>query len=246
MNRGSAYNAVVLGGGTAGLASAAAVAGLDGRVALIERDRMGGDCLNTGCVPSRALISSARLLDRIAAPKRGGSRGKTRPSTSSASSRVYASGGRKSRPRTRRSGSSRSASRSFAERLGSPPREVRVGERTLRAGHFVIATGSRPFVPPVPGLADVPFHTNETSSISSGCRGASSLGGGPIGRELGQAFAHLGAAATILQKGPRILPKEDADVAAALARRLESEGITVLVFAGIERVEGGGGGLRIC
>jgi len=244
---GPLYNVVVLGGGTAGLVSAAAVAGLGGRVALVERDRMGGDCLNTGCVPSKALISSARLLDRIRHAERWGIPPQDPPVDLE---RILA------RVRERRQKIAPKDSPERFESLGVEvirgearfvsPQEVRVDGRTLRAGHFVIATGSRPFTPPIPGLSDVPFHTNETIfELDRLPRRFVVLGGGPIGCELGQAFARLGASVTILQKGPQILPKEDPDVASALLRRLESEQISVLLSSTIERVEAGAGGLRV-
>jgi pyruvate/2-oxoglutarate dehydrogenase complex dihydrolipoamide dehydrogenase (E3) component len=234
-----AYNVVVLGGGTAGLVTAAAVAGLGGRVVLVERDRMGGDCLNTGCVPSKALISSARLLDRI---RRSEEWGIPRQDPQVAFERVFA------RVRERRARIAPKDSQERFESLGVEvlrgearfvsPREVRVGARMLRAANFVIATGSRPAVPAVPGLSEVPFHTNETIFDLDSLPGRLAvIGGGPIACELGQAFARLGTVVTILQRGPQILEKEDADVAAALSRRLESEGIRVRVSVNVERVE---------
>ncbi len=244
---GSTYNVVVLGGGTAGLVTAAAVAGLGGRVALVERDRMGGDCLNTGCVPSKALISSARLLDRI---RRSEEWGIARHLPPVDFERVF------ERVRERRGKIAPKDSQERFESLGVEvvrgaarfvsPREVRVGERTLRAGHFVIATGSRPFVPPVPGLAEAGFHTNETIfDLKALPKRLAVLGGGPIGCELGQAFGRLGSEVTIVQSAPQILEREDADVAAALRGRLEREGVRILVSAKALRVESEGGGLRI-
>jgi pyruvate/2-oxoglutarate dehydrogenase complex dihydrolipoamide dehydrogenase (E3) component len=243
----AAYNVVVLGGGTAGLVTAAAVAGLGGRVALVEKDRMGGDCLNTGCVPSKALLSSARLLDRI---RRSEDWGIPRREPDVDFNRILA------RVRERRE---RIAPKDSAERFETlgvevirgharfiSPRELRVGERILRAVNFVIATGSRPFVPPIPGLADVPFHTNETIfELSELPRRLAVVGGGPIGCELGQAFARLGAQVTIFQTAKEILEREDPDVAAALRRRLESEGLTVLTSANVDGVEAARGHLQI-
>jgi pyruvate/2-oxoglutarate dehydrogenase complex dihydrolipoamide dehydrogenase (E3) component len=243
----SAYNVVVLGGGTAGLVTAAAVAGLGGRVALVERDRMGGDCLNTGCVPSKALISSARLLHRI---RRCEDWGIPRLQPEADFARIL------ERVRERRQ---KIAPKDSAERFESlgvevirgharfvSPREVRVGERSLRAVNFVIATGSRPFVPPIPGLSGVAFHTNETIfEISELPKRLAVVGGGPIGCELGQAFGRLSAEVTILQGAKQILEREDADVAAALRHRLEAEGLAVLTSASVESVEAAGGHLRI-
>lgn len=244
---GDAYNVVVLGGGTAGLVTAAAVAGLGGRVALVERGRMGGDCLNTGCVPSKALISSARLADRM---RRSAEWGITRQEPQVDFGKVL------SRVRARRATIAPKDSKERFESLGVEviegharfvsPREVEVAGRRLRAGHFVIATGSRPSVPPIEGLPDVPFLTNETVfELEQRPERLAVLGGGPIGCELGQAFARLGSSVTIVQQAPQLLEKEDADVADCVRRRFEAEGLTIRTGARAERVERSGGGLRI-
>ncbi len=244
---GSAYNVVVLGGGTAGLVTAAAVAGLGGRVALVERAAMGGDCLNTGCVPSKALISSARLADRIRrAAEWGIETGEPRVELARVLARV----------RERRAKIAPKDSKARFESLGVEviegsarfvsPREIEVGGRRLEAVSFVIATGSRPRVPAIPGLADVPFLTNENVfELEAMPRRLLVLGGGPIGCELGQAFTRLGSAVTILQRAPQLLEREDEDVAACLRERLAAEGVVLRTSARAERVERTAAGLRI-
>jgi pyruvate/2-oxoglutarate dehydrogenase complex dihydrolipoamide dehydrogenase (E3) component len=236
---GGTYNVVVIGGGTAGLVTAAATAALGGRVALVERGRMGGDCLNTGCVPSKALISSARLCAQIRrAPEWGLDPLEPRLDLL----RVLES------MRERRARIAPHDSQERFEGLGvdvvrAParflsPREVQAGDLRLRARNFVIATGSRAALPPVDGLAEARPFTNET--VFDELREAPArmivLGGGPIGCELGQAFARLGVRVTLVEMAPRILEKEDEDAAEVVRKRMEGDGVRVIVGARAERV----------
>jgi pyruvate/2-oxoglutarate dehydrogenase complex dihydrolipoamide dehydrogenase (E3) component len=245
---GGTYNVVVIGGGTAGLVTAAATAALGGRVALVERGRMGGDCLNTGCVPSKALLSSARLAAQIRrAPEWGLEPLEPRLDLL----RVLES------MRERRARIAPHDSQERFEGLGvdvvrAParflsPREVEAGDLRLRARNFVIATGSRAAIPPVEGLADARPYTNET--IFDELREAPArmivLGGGPIGCELGQAFARLGVVVTIVEMAPRILEKEDEDAAEAVRLRMEADGVRVIVGARAERVRRQDGRVRM-
>jgi len=229
------YNVVIIGAGTAGLVTAAGTAGLGGRVALIERHKMGGDCLNTGCVPSKALISSARLVEAIRrAPEWGLAKQEPRFDFE----KVFA------RMRERRAKIAPHDSQERFESLGVDvfrgdakfvsPHEVAVGRVRLRARNFVIAAGSRAAVPEVEGLKDVPFHTNETvfDEMRAKPERLVILGGGPIGCELGQVFRRLGVAVTIVQKPPRLLEREDADAAGLVRRKLEGEGVRIL--AGVD------------
>jgi pyruvate/2-oxoglutarate dehydrogenase complex dihydrolipoamide dehydrogenase (E3) component len=238
------YNVVVIGGGTAGLVTAAATAALGGRVALVERARMGGDCLNTGCVPSKALLSSARLAAQIRrAPEWGLPPLEPRIDLL----RVLES------MRERRARIAPHDSQERFEGLGvdvfrAParflsPHEVEAGALRLRARNFVIATGSRAAIPPIEGLAEAGPHTNET--IFDELREAPPrmivLGGGPIGCELGQAFARLGVKVTLVEMASRILEKEDDDAAEAVRRRMEADGVRVIAGARAERVHRQGG-----
>src|SRR5687767_13283745 len=186
------YNVVVIGAGTAGLVTAAATAGLGGRVALVERGLMGGDCLNTGCVPSKALIASARLLAQI---RRAPEWGLLPMEPRFDFARVLES------MRERRARIAPHDSEERFEALGvdvfrAPgrflsPHEVEAGGARLRGRHFVIATGSRAVLPPVPGLAEAAPYTNETvfDELKEKPDRMVVLGGGAIGCELGQAFA---------------------------------------------------------
>lgn len=233
------YNVVVIGAGTAGLVTAAGTTALGGRVALVERHRMGGDCLNTGCVPSKALISSARLVQQIReAPRWGLQPQEPRFRFEDVMERM----------RERRSRIAPHDSQERFESLGVDvfrgaarfvsPHEVAVDDLRLRARNFVIAAGSRAAMPDVEGLAAARPFTNETvfDELRARPERMIVLGGGPIGCELGQAFARLGVQVTLLQSGLRLLPKEDADVAELVRRRLEAEGVRVIIAAKATRV----------
>ncbi len=239
MNKGEGkYNAVVIGAGTAGLVTAAGTAGLGGRVALVERNRMGGDCLNFGCVPSKALISSARAIEHI---RRAQDWGLEEQDPRFNFTDII------ERMRERRAKIEPNDSVERFESLGVDvfrgearflsPHEVEVDGQKLRAANFVIAAGSRAGAPPIEGLDSVPYYTNETIFDQLNEKPASMLiiGGGPIGTELGQTFNRFGIKVTLLEYGPRILGKEDQDVADFMQQRLEKEGVTVVDCTQVER-----------
>jgi pyruvate/2-oxoglutarate dehydrogenase complex dihydrolipoamide dehydrogenase (E3) component len=242
------YNAVVIGGGTAGLVTAAGTAGLGGRVALAERHLMGGDCLNTGCVPSKALIASARAAQQM---RDAGRVALTPAEPAFRFEDVMA------RVRERRAVIAPHDSKERFESLGVDvfleraeivsPHEVRVGDRVLRTRHIVIATGSRASIPKIEGLVEARPFTNETifDALERRPPRLVVLGGGPIGCELGQAFTRLGIRVTILQSAPRILTREDADAADVVRSRLEREGATVITEARVRRVTRENGLVRV-
>jgi pyruvate/2-oxoglutarate dehydrogenase complex dihydrolipoamide dehydrogenase (E3) component len=233
------YNVVVIGGGTAGLVTAAGTAGLGGRVALVERHLMGGDCLNTGCVPSKALIASARLAHQMRHASRFGL--PERPFDVSLADVL-------ARVRERRAAIAPHDSQERFESLGVDvfrgtarfvsPHEVDVDDTRLRARHFVIATGSRPTLPPIEGLAEARPFTHETvfDELPPNVRRMVVIGGGPIGCELGQAFARLGIEVTLLEAGPHLLDREDEDARACVRAALESDGLRLHTAAKIRRV----------
>jgi pyruvate/2-oxoglutarate dehydrogenase complex dihydrolipoamide dehydrogenase (E3) component len=227
----SVYNVVVIGAGTAGLVTAAGTAGLGGHVALVERNLMGGDCLNFGCVPSKALISSARLVQRIRESEKWGL---DQPEPQFVFEKVF------ERMRARRAKIAPHDSRERFESLGVDvfhgearfvsPHEVEVNGQRLRAKNFVIATGSRAVVPKIKGIESVPYFTNETifDELKRKPENMIVLGGGPIGCELAQTFQRLGVDVTIFQRGDQLLPREDRDVAEFVERRLINEGVRVI------------------
>src|SRR6266516_4246062 len=224
------YNVVVIGAGTAGLVTAAGTAGLGGRVALIERNRMGGDCLNCGCVPSEALISSARLIQQIRDAEKWGL---DRQSPQFVFETVF------ERMRARRAKIAPNDSQERFESLGVDvfrgearfvsPHEVEVHGHKLRAKNFVIATGSRAVIPKIEGIDAVTYFTNKTifDELNEKPESIVVLDGGPIGCELGQTLNRLGVKITIVEYVPQILGPEDVDVGQFMQKRFEVEGITV-------------------
>ena len=225
------YNVVVLGAGTAGLVTAAGTAGLGGRVALIERNLMGGDCLNFGCVPSKALISSARLIQQIRESEKWGL---DRQQPQFAFENVF------ERMRARRAKIAPNDSQERFESLGVDvfhdearfvsSHEVEVNGESLRGKNFVIATGSRAAIPKIEGIDTVSYFTNETifDELKEKPESMIVLGGGPIGCELAQTFRRFGVEVTIVQRSDQLLPREDRDVAEFLERRLINEGVRII------------------
>ncbi len=224
------YQLVVIGAGPAGLITAAGAAGLGARVALVERDLLGGDCLNVGCVPSKTLLRAAAAAAEARRAREFGI-GVSEPVVDFAV--VMA--------RVRRVRADLSPVDS-AERYRSLGVDVFLGEgrfvgadavevggARLRFGRCVIATGSRAVVPDIPGLKEAKWYTNETIfSLTELPRQLLVIGGGPIGCELGQAFARLGSSVTIATTGGRLLPREDADAAQLVEASLRRDGVSIV------------------
>ncbi|MEZ5333010.1 MAG: mercuric reductase [Thermoanaerobaculia bacterium] len=225
------YHLVVVGGGTAGLVTAAGAAGLGARVALVERGLLGGDCLNVGCVPSKALLRAARAWSdaRTAAERFGG--------PAAAGSGDF--GAAMERMRRLRAGISHHDSAARFRDLGV---DVFLGEgrfvasdalevdgARLRFRRAVVATGARASAPPVPGLDAVGYLTNETLfGLTALPPRLAILGGGPIGCEMAQAFARFGSQVHLIEALDRILPIEEEDAAAIVHRALEADGVRIL------------------
>jgi dihydrolipoamide dehydrogenase len=236
-------NLVVIGAGSAGLVSAYIAATVKAKVTLVEKHRMGGDCLNTGCVPSKALIRTARLLSQI----RNASRyGIARASAEIDFAQVMERVQRVIRDIEPHDSVARYTSLGVEciegeARIVSPWEvEVRTAEgaRTLTTRSIVIAAGARPFVPPIPGLEKAGVLTSDTVwGLRELPRRLVVLGGGPIGAELAQAFARLGAQVTQVEMLPRLLAREDPEVSDLVRRRFEDEGIQVLTGHRAKKVE---------
>lgn len=233
------YNLVVIGGGTAGLVTAAGAAGLGAKVALIERHLMGGDCLNVGCVPSKAVIRSGRAVFDVHDARRFGVEVEgVKVNFAEAMARM----------RGIRSEISHHDSFQRFKDLGvdvylgdsrfSGPDTVSVGEQTLRFAKAVIASGARATLPDIPGIQSAGYLTNENVfNLTELPARMACIGGGPIGCELAQAFHRLGARVTILHTGSHLLNKEDPEAAAIVQAAFQAEGIELVLGARIEKVE---------
>ena len=233
------YNLVVIGAGSAGLVCAAGAAGLGAKVALVESRFLGGDCLNFGCVPSKAFIRSSRVAAQINAAGQYGItiHGGAEVDFAAVMQRVR---------RLRADISEHDSAKRFSQ-LGvdvflseghfSGPDCFDLQGKTLRFKKAVIATGSRPVKPPIEGLAKAGFVTNETVfSLTQRPEHMIFIGAGPIGCELAQAFRRLGCQVTIIEKAAQFLPREDPHAAELLADVFNREGIEILFNAKVVKV----------
>ena len=227
------YNLVVIGAGTAGLISAIGCAALGGKVALVERHLMGGDCLNVGCVPSKCLIRSSRAAGEMAGAARFGL---TPHRVTPSDFPTVMERMRRLRAGISHNDSARRYSEMgvhvfFGEAAFAGRNTVTVGEMSLSFKKAIIAAGARAVRPDIPGLDDVGFQTNETVfNLTELPRRLVVIGGGPIGCELAQAFSRLGSEVTIVQH-TRFLPREDPEASALLARVFAREGIRIVLDA---------------
>ena len=238
---------IVIGAGSGGLVAALIAATVRARVTLIERSRMGGDCLNTGCVPSKALIRSARLAADI--------------------NRSTAFGFRRSQPdidfeavmeRVQRvireiephdsveRYESLGVSVEIGEAMILSPWEVRINGEVLTTRSIIIATGAEPLIPPIDGIEGISYLTSETLwALRERPGRLVVLGGGPIGTEMTQAFARLGSQVTQVERAPRILTREDPEVSELVATSLQQEGVEVLTGFGAREVVSRDGGYAL-
>ena len=241
MTRYFAPDLCVIGAGSGGLAVAAGAAQMGAEVVLVECGAMGGDCLNFGCVPSKSLLAAARIADLW---RRGTALG-----IAYGCPRIDFAAVADSVQRVIAEIAPNDSAERFeglgvrvlrAEARFTSPRTVHAGGVEIRPRRFVIATGSQPAVPPIPGLDDVPYLTNETVFANHDLpEHLIVIGGGPIGIEMAQAHRRLGARVTVLDVGP-LLPRDDPELSAILAGRLSSEGIVVrpgIEIADIGRTE---------
>lgn len=244
------YDLVVIGAGTAGLVVAAGAAGLGLglKVALVERHLMGGDCLNVGCVPSKCMIRSSRVVADI--------RGAQSFGINPPGAIEIDFGAVMARMRRLRAGISHNDSASRFQKLGvdvflgqgqfQTDRTLIVGEKILRFKKAVITTGARAAQPEISGLAAAGYLTNETVFSLTDCPSRLAvIGGGPIGCELAQAFQRLGSEVVLLHRDSHVLNREDADAAEIIQRSFVQEGIKLVLNAQIQQVENTGSGKMI-
>lgn len=234
------YNLLVIGAGSAGLVTAYVAAAARARVALIEQGKMGGDCLNTGCIPSKTLIRSAKLAKEGNHPERFGLSGRLDPDFPSIMRRIEGA-------------IARVAPHDSVERYSRlgvdvvkgrakliDPWTVDVDGRRLTGRRIVLATGAEPAHPPIPGLADVEPLTSETLwGLTEMPERLLVLGGGAIGCELAQSFARLGCRTTLVEALPRLLAREDEEVGDAMRASLEADGVTIITGASVRSFEPG-------
>jgi pyruvate/2-oxoglutarate dehydrogenase complex dihydrolipoamide dehydrogenase (E3) component len=242
LRRGS-YDLIVIGGGSAGLSAAELAATLGARVALLDREKLGGECLYTGCVPSKALLHVARVAAQTRWASTAGldiqlgsvDLGRVADYVERAIGQVYEQSDAPSHF------TAQGIDIAFGVVRFAGPDRMQVNDQIVRARHVLIATGSSPAEPRIPGLAEVGFFTNETAfSLRHLPARLVVIGGGPIGCELGQAFARLGSQVTILQRPERLLPRDEPEASRMLQTGLEAEGVTIHTRVRLLRIDARG------
>ena len=235
------YNLVVLGAGTGGLITALVASSLGARVALIERHLMGGDCLNVGCVPSKALIRGAQIVHEAREARQFGM------PASDTDLGDFGEVMRRMREIRARISKEDSAER-YSEEFGidiylgeasfAGEGHIKVGDQVLEYKKAVIATGARAVAPPIEGLADAGYLDNETVfSLTERPRRIAVIGAGPIGCELAQSFQRLGSEVHILERMDQVLTREDPDAARIVQNELVKEGVEMIFECAINRIE---------
>ena len=235
------YNLIVLGAGTGGLITALVASSLGARVALIERHLMGGDCLNVGCVPSKALIRGAQIVHEASEARQFGM------PASDTDLGDFGEVMRRMREIRARISKEDSAER-YSEEFGidiylgeasfAGEGRVKVGDQVLEYKKAVIATGARAVAPPIEGLADAGYLDNETVfSLTERPRRIAVIGAGPIGCELAQSFQRLGSEVHILERMDQVLTREDPDAARIVQNELVKEGVEMIFECAINRIE---------
>jgi pyruvate/2-oxoglutarate dehydrogenase complex dihydrolipoamide dehydrogenase (E3) component len=224
------YNLVVLGGGYAGILTAREAVKAGAKVALVERNLLGGVCLNAGCISSKAMIRTSRLYAEMRNAERYGAQ---RPENIHVDFPAVMERMRRVRSRVSRRGSAHQLKASgvdvfFGEGRFTGPQMIAVNGETLRFKRALIATGAHPAIPSIPGLEEAGYLTNETVFELNECpRNLVVIGGGPLGCELAQAFCRLGSSVTLVQDEPLFLDQEERDAAQILSESLARDGIDI-------------------
>jgi len=237
----SRYNLVVIGAGTAGEVAAGIAGSLGAKVALVEKNLLGGDCLITGCIPSKSLVRSARAAADVRSAAEFGIRidGEIEVDFPAVMERMR---------RVRVEISGEDSIGRFRDEFGvdiflgagrfTGPDSIEVDGQKLRFERAIIATGSRPTVPPIEGLEQAGYQTSDSIfALQQLPRRMAVLGAGPIGCELAQAFARLGSEVTLIEAAPRILPLEESDAVTFIEQALMADGVRLLLGARLEKVE---------
>ena len=224
------YNVIVIGGGSAGLVSAYIAAAVKAKVALIEKNKMGGDCLNNGCVPSKALIRSAKMLSYAKRAKEFGfKKSDIEFEFQDVMKRVH-DVIKKIEPHDSVDRYSKlGVDCYFGNAKITSPHEVEINGTKLTTRSIIVATGAEPLVPPIPGLEKIDYLTSENLwELKQLPKRILVLGGGPIGSEISQTFSRLGSTVTQVEMAPQILTREDEDVIKLVTNQFIKEGINVL------------------
>lgn len=235
----------IIGAGSGGLSVAAGAVQMGARVVLVEAGEMGGDCLNSGCVPSKALIAAAKAAEAqrrgfrgVAAVEPVVDFGAVKDHVAAVIAQIAPVDSQE-----RFEGLGVRVIRAFGKFTG--PNELEAGAHVIRARRFVIATGSRPFVPPIPGADIVPYYTNETVfEARERPQHLIVIGGGPIGMEMAQAHRRLGSAVTVIE-GAKALGREDPELASVVLSALKAEGISIVEGQPVVRLSGTAGAVEV-
>ena len=244
---GKRYDLAIIGGGASGLIAAPFAVQLGARVAFIEKDRIGGDCTWTGCVPSKTLIKSAKVAYHMRNANRFGlepvdTAVDLQPVMEHVRAVVAEIYGHTTPEALRNQG----MNVFLGEPHFSDPHTIAIGDQTLIADHVLICTGAHPFLPPIPGL-DTTSHLTYQSiwDLNVLPEHLVVVGGGPIGCEIAQSFRRLGSRVTLLEAGDRLLPRDDSDASNTLAEVFRTEGIGLRLQASVERTRQMGGDIHL-
>lgn len=242
--RSGAYDLIVIGGGSAGLSAAQVAALLGARVALVDRTRLGGECLYTGCVPSKALLHVARLAhDACRARELGLSVHLGSMDFQAVADHITSTIGQVAQRDSAEAYERLGAEVLFGDASFVSPRELSINGHIVRAHAYLICTGSHASLPDIAGLRETVYRTNETIfELRQLPQTLTILGGGPIGVEMAQAFARLGSQVTLVQRADRLLPREEAESSALVRGVLELEGVRVYTETQVSAVKQSGDG----
>jgi pyruvate/2-oxoglutarate dehydrogenase complex dihydrolipoamide dehydrogenase (E3) component len=234
------YDLIILGGGSAGIVSGVMAGGLKLRVLLIEKEKMGGECLNTGCVPSKALLHAAKTAHMLRTAADIGLKSCTLEREDAADVMAWVRG---TIDRVRLADASEALLRQqcveirYGNAHFEDPHTLVLDGQRLRASNFILATGSRPAVPDIPGLQDADFHTNQTIfALDAIPPTLLVVGGGPMGVEMAQAFQRLGSQVTLMEQNDRLLPRDDAELTRELETCLRQEGMNIRLNASLRSI----------